>query len=77
MLKKYRNKLVALHWMTVPLISFSLMRSTFFYTISAVTLTILEVLQKQFLTRFTQPDVQCFLGQSHFRSGFSFIPNLQ
>ena len=50
MLKKYSNKLVALHWMTVPLIIFSLVMGTFFCTISAVTLMILEVLQKQFLS---------------------------
>jgi len=49
MLKKYSNKLVVLHWMTVPLIIFSLVMGTFFCTISAVTLMILEVLQKQFL----------------------------
>ena len=70
MLKKYRNKLVALHWMTVPLIIFSLVMSTFFFSIFTFTLMILEVLQKQFLTRFTQQDVQCFLRQSHSRSGF-------
>ena len=57
MLKKYSNKLVALNWMRVPLIIFSLVMGTFFCTISAVTLMILEVLQKQFIIRFTQPDV--------------------
>ena len=46
MLKKYNNKLVALHWMTVPLIIFSFVMGTLFCTISFVTLMILEVLQK-------------------------------
>ena len=37
MLKKYSNKLVASHWMTVPLIIFSFVMDTFFCTISFVT----------------------------------------
>jgi cytochrome b561 len=41
MLKKYSNKLVALHWMTVPLIIFSFVMGTFVCTISFVTLMIL------------------------------------
>ena len=57
MLKKYSKQQVVLHWMTVPLIIFSLVMSTFFCTIFAVTLMILEVLQKQLITRFTQLDV--------------------
>ena len=46
MLKKYSNKLVVLHWMTVPLIIFGFVMGTLFCTISFVTLMILEVLQK-------------------------------
>ena len=53
MLKVYSNKLVVLHWMTVPLIIFSLVMGTFSCTISAITLIILEVLQEQFLTSYT------------------------
>ena len=56
MLKKYSIILVVLHWMIVPLIIFSLVMVTFFCTISSVTLMILEVLQKQFLTRLTKLD---------------------
>jgi hypothetical protein len=57
MLKKYSNKLVVLPWMTVPLIMFSLVMGKLFCTIYAVILMILEVLQKQFIKRFTQLDV--------------------
>ena len=54
MLKEYINKLVELNWITVPLIIFSLVMSTFFFSIFTFTLMILEVLQKQFLKRFSQ-----------------------
>jgi cytochrome b561 len=75
MLKNYSNKLVALHWMTVPLIIVSLVMGTVFYTISAFTIMILEVLQKLFLTTSDNRTYNVF-QQSHTRSGFSFIPNL-
>ena len=76
MLKKYSNKLVALHWMTVPLIIFSLVMGTFFCTISAVTLMILEVLQKLVPNRLNTAGRTIFLRYSYSRSGFSFIPKL-